>query len=59
MIKNNLHDQALLFLERINSEIPDPERVATLNIMMAGVIRELNGQLIDNIIPKPIGDDTK
>jgi hypothetical protein len=59
MAKNDLHDQALILLGRINSEIPDPERVATLNSMMTLVIRELNGQLIDDIIPKAKKNDTK
>lgn len=60
MTKNEeLHSEALGLLKRINSEIPDKKRIEVLNTMMRGVIRELNGQLIDNIIPKPIEDDSQ
>lgn len=53
MVKNDLHTEALNLLEGINNEIPDKKRIETLNIAMKTVVRELNDQLIDNIIPKP------
>ena len=58
MTKNeDLHSEALGLLKKINSEIPDKKRLETLNSMMTGVIRELNGQLIDNIVPKPVNGE--
>jgi hypothetical protein len=59
MVKTDLHNEALVLLQKINSEIPDKKRVDTLNSMMTGVIRELNAQLIDNIVPKPVNKETE
>jgi hypothetical protein len=60
MIKTTeIHSEALSLLKRINAEIPDKKRVETINLMMRGVIRELNGQLFDEIAPKPDDHDAK
>jgi hypothetical protein len=59
MKTTEIHSEALNLLKRINNEIPDKNRVETLNIMMKGVVNELNGALYDEIVPKPEDHDTK
>lgn len=59
MTTEDLHNDALELLREINKQIPDKNRLDTLNSMMTGVIRELNGQLLDNIIPKTAEDDNQ
>ena len=59
MKTTEIHSEALSLLKKINTEIPNKGRVSTLNLMMRGVVSELNRQLIDEIVPNTEGNDSK
>ena len=52
MKNTDLHSDALELLEDINKTIEDKERLEVLNMHMKCVVKELNNDLIDSIIPK-------
>jgi hypothetical protein len=54
-----IHSDAVSLLRKINSQIVNMDRVETINLMMTGVIRELNGQIVDDIILNSTGNDAK